>query len=104
MEAAMKKLADNRGSELHDIYFGKNALIHYEAVEEDMDLVPFIVVGQKDSMSVAAAIEFMSGCRSFKILHKELFGIEVKSFVMAEGEFKKVKDWWKYFHPHGLYR
>ncbi|MDR6120618.1 hypothetical protein QFZ87_000215 [Bacillus sp. SLBN-46] len=55
-------------------------------------------------MEKEAAIELLSGCKQFKTLHKELFRIEVKSFVMHDKQFKKVKDWWHHFHPNGIYR
>lgn len=94
MEVAMK----NDFPALYDIYFGGNVLLHYE---ED---IPFIVVSSTSGTSKEAAIELLRGCEQFKEFHKHLFGIEVKSFLTHESNFKKVKDWWKYFHPNGIYR
>ncbi|MED1469277.1 hypothetical protein [Bacillus salipaludis] len=94
MEVAMKEEL----SELYDIYFGGKVLLHYE---ED---IPFIVVGTTSNMGREAAIELLRGCEQFKALHKRLFGVEVKSFVTDEKKFIKVKNWWDYFHPNGIYR
>ena len=94
MEVAMKEELP----ELYDIYFGGKVLIHYE--EE----IPFLVVGTTSNMGKEAAIEFIRGCEQFKAYHKYLFGIEVKSFVMDDKQFKKVSNWLVYFHPNGIYR
>lgn len=94
MEVAMKEELP----ELYDIYFGGKVLFHYE--EE----IPFIVVGTTPSMGREAAIELLRGCEQFKAYHKHLFGTEVKSFVMDDKQFKKVKNWIHYFHPNGIYR
>jgi len=99
MEVAMK----DELPELYDIYFGGKILLHYEDVKIDGD-VPFIVVGMKDGVGKPGAIEFLRGCEQFKAYHKQLFGIEVKSFVTVESDFKKVDDWWHHFHPNGIYR
>lgn len=94
MDVAMKDdLPD-----LYDIYFGDKVLLHYE------DEIPFIVVGTTNRMGKDAAVELLRGCERFKEYHKHIFGIEVKSFVTDEKKFKKVKNWWNYFHPRGIYR
>ncbi|MEH7336260.1 hypothetical protein V7161_26910 [Neobacillus drentensis] len=49
-------------------------------------------------------LNFFRGCEQFKAFHKHLFGIEVRSFVMDDKQFKKVKNWMHYFHPNGIYR
>ncbi|MGF6952843.1 hypothetical protein QF028_005348 [Neobacillus sp. B4I6] len=95
MEVAMKEELP----ELYDIYFGGRVLLHYEEEE-----VPFIVVRTTNGMGQEAAIELLRGCEQFKAYHKHLFGIEVKSFVTDDKQFKKVKNWWNYFHPNGIYR
>jgi hypothetical protein len=77
---------------------GGKVLLHYE--EE----IPFIVVGTKSGMGQEAAIELLRGCEEFKAFHMHLFGTEVKSFVMDDKKFKKVKNWMNYFHPNGIYR
>lgn len=94
MEVAMK----DELPELYDIYFGGKILLHYE------ESVPFIVVGTTEKMGKKAAFELMKGCQGFKFYHQKLFDIEVKSFVTYEEEFKKVENWWRYFHPNGMYR
>ena len=94
MEVAMKEELP----ELYDIYFGGKVLLHYE--EE----IPFIVVGTTTGMGQEAAIELLRGCEQFKTYHKHLFGTEVKSFVMDDKQFNKVKNWMHYFHPNGIYR
>lgn len=94
MEVAMKEELP----ELYEIYFGGKVPIHYN------DDVPFIVVGASSNMGKSAAIEFLRGCEQFKAYHKHLFGIDVKSFVTDDKKFDKVKNWWKYFHPRGIYR
>jgi hypothetical protein len=83
---------------LYDIYFRGQVLLHYE--EE----IPFIVVGTTSKMDREAAIEFLRGCEEFKAYHMYLFGTEVKAFVMDDKQFKKVDNWWNYFHPNGIYR
>jgi hypothetical protein len=55
-------------------------------------------------MGENAAIEFLRACEQFKAYHNQLFGIEVKSFVTNDKQFKKVKNWWNHFHPNGIYR
>lgn len=94
MEVAMK----NEYPDLYETYFGENALLYYN------DKVPFIVAGLGPKISEDAIIELSLGCKEFKAYHKELFGIEVKSFVVDDKTFKKVKNWWRYFHPHGIYK
>ncbi|NHM29016.1 hypothetical protein [Neobacillus terrae] len=93
MEVAMKEEIP----ELYEIYFGGSVPIYYD------EKVPFIVVGTSSKMSKNAAVEFIRGCENFKEYHKELFGIEVKSFVTDEKNFKNIKNWWNYFHPNGIY-
>lgn len=102
IEIAMEK-AD---PELHEIYFGNNALIHYQEppVYIDETDVPFIVIGMKDNMSKQAAAEFLANCPAFKTFHRKLLGKEVKSYVTDEEKFKQVNDWYSYFHPNGKYR
>lgn len=94
MEVAMKK----EMPDLYDIYFGGQVLLHYE---ED---IPFIVVATTPRTIKEAAIELIRRCEQFKAYHKHLFGIEVKSFVTDHTSFKKVNNWWKYFHPNGIYK
>lgn len=102
IEVAMKM----EDPELFDIYFGNNALIHYQEMPQYFDEldVPFLVVGMKKDMSENAATEFMQNCPGFKKYHRILIGKEVKSYVTSEEEFKKVKNWYEYFHPNGRYR
>ncbi|MFJ5762754.1 hypothetical protein ACIQAA_27220 [Neobacillus sp. NPDC093182] len=99
MEVAMREELP----ELYDIYFGGKLFLHYEdaKIEED---APFIVVGATDHMGKEAAIELIRRCEQFKAYHKHLFGIEVKSFVTDDKQFKKVDNWLWYFHPNGIYR
>ncbi|KON83555.1 hypothetical protein AF332_27820 [Sporosarcina globispora] len=99
MEVAMKEELP----ELYDIYFGGNILLHYEDVKNEKD-IPFIVVGMTDGVGEAGAIEFLRGCEQFKVYHKHLFGVEVKSFVTVADKFKQVDNWWDHFHPNGIYR
>jgi hypothetical protein len=94
MEVAMKEELPD----LYEIYFRGKVLLHYK--EE----IPFIVVGAKSNMGKDAAVELLRGCEQFKAYHKHLFGTEVKSFVMVDKQFKKVKNWMHYFHPNGIYR
>jgi hypothetical protein len=99
LEVAMKEELPD----LYDIYFGGKVLLHYEEARIEQD-IPFIVVGTTKGMGQEAAIELIRGCEQFKAYHKHLFGTEVKSFVMDDKQFKKVNNWWKYFHPNGIYR
>jgi hypothetical protein len=89
--------------ELYEIYFGGKVLLHYEEPRIPQD-EPFIVVGTTSGMGREAAFELMRGCEQFKAYHKHLFGINVKSFVMDDRKFKKINNWWNYFHPNGIYR
>lgn len=99
MEVSMK----NDLPDLYEIYFGGKVLLHYEEARIPED-APFIIVGTTSTMGKEAAIELIRGCEQFKEYHKQLFGIEVKSFVTDEQKFNKVKNWWHYFHPNGIYR
>ncbi|WHY01343.1 hypothetical protein [Neobacillus sp. DY30] len=94
MEVAMKEELPD----LYDIYFGGKVLLQYE--EE----IPCIVVGTTSKMGKDTAIELLRGCEQFKAYHKYLFGIEVKSFVTDDKQFKKVNNWLRHFHPNGIYR
>jgi hypothetical protein len=94
MEVAMKEELPD----LYDIYFGGQILIHYD------EKIPFVVVATTLRMGADAAVELLSGCDQFKLYHKLLFAIDVKSYVTDEKKFKKVKNWRKYFHTNRLYR
>nr|WP_263323549.1 hypothetical protein [Neobacillus sp. Marseille-Q6967] len=83
---------------LYDIYFCGQVLLHYN------EKIPFIVVGITPSLSKEGSAEILSGCKQLKDYHKQIFGIELKSFVTVEEKFLKVKNWWTYFHPRGIYR
>lgn len=91
---------------LHEIYFGKNAIIHYQEppIYNDEYDVPILVVGMKKTMNKKAATEFLLNCPGFKKYHKILFGKDVKSYITTEDKFKQVEDWYQYFHPKGRYR
>lgn len=80
--------------ELCDIYFGNNAVLHYQEPPFHIDNldVPFLIVGMKKGLSEDAATEFMLNCPEFKKFHKMLFGKEVRTFITTEGEIKKLKS------------
>lgn len=89
IEVVMK----TRNPHLYNIYFGDNALLHYQGQNENnvnTDM-PFLIVGIKNKASKEAVEEFMLNCPGFKYYHEMLLGKKVKSFVVTEAELKKAK-------------
>lgn len=79
--------------QLYDIYFGDNAILHYQEKPENnvYTNIPFLVVGIKKKVSKEAVVEFMLNCPGFKKYHEMLLGKKVECYVVSEGELKKEK-------------
>lgn len=101
IEIAMKK----EDPELFDIYFGNNAILHYQEPPINDDYyVAFLIVGIKKGASEEATVEFMLNCPGFKKYHEMLLERKVKTYLVTENQLKKINKWHEYFHPNGKYR